>query len=195
MIYTSSMASAEEVKKYLAYWFQLGKGVVLGNGSEIILPQPVFRGASYSKEFEDCWQRLIAADSHDCHLEGTIQTIEQLLAPNWDITSCARCEMPIPMVKLGIQDTSCPCNDLPLWPNTEIPHPRGSVDTKQGIDSIRDRLLAKLPSDQENSANSPDASVLRKSKSRTQVSYSEKSSAPPLTSHLSATHSQEHNEG
>jgi hypothetical protein len=188
------MASAEEVKKYLAYWFQLGKGVVLGGGKEIILPQPIFRGTSYSKEFEDCWQRLIAPDSHDCYLEGTIQTVEQLLAPSWDIASCARCEMPIPMVKLGIQDMSCPCNDLPLWPNTEIPHPRGSVDRKRGIKGIRDRLLAKLSPEMESSANSPDASVLRKSKSHKQVSYWEKLSAPPLTSHLSATHSQEHNE-
>jgi hypothetical protein len=137
------MASAEEVKKYLAYWFQLGKGIILDNGKERILPQPVFRGDSYSKEFEECWQRLVATDSHDGYLEGTIQTIRQLLTAQWEITGCARCEMPIPMVKLGIQHLSCPCNDLPLWPNNDIPRPHEPANTKESLKGIRHRLLTK----------------------------------------------------
>lgn len=40
------MATKQEVKEYLAYWFQLGKKVVVGNGKATFLPQPVFERRS-----------------------------------------------------------------------------------------------------------------------------------------------------
>jgi len=137
------MASQEEVKQYLAYWFQLGKKVVLGNGAERLLPQPVIRGASYSPEFEQCWQQIISPRSGDCYLEGTQETIAELLTPTWDLTSCGRCEMPVPMRGVGMPNLLCPCNDLPNWPNTELPYPRQPVDTQAQLEEIRSRLLAK----------------------------------------------------
>ncbi len=137
------MASQEEVKQYFAYWFQLGKKVVLGNGVERLLPQPVIRDASYSPEFEQCWQRIISPTSGDCYLEGTHETIAELLTPAWDLTSCGRCEMPVPMRSVGMPVLLCPCNDLPSWPNTELPSPRQPVDTQVQLKEIRDRLLAK----------------------------------------------------
>jgi hypothetical protein len=133
------MASQENVKKYLAYWFQLGKKVVLGNGQEILLPKSIIEGDRYSKEFESCWQQILANQSTS-YLKGTEQTIEQLLSPMWDIDSCARCGMPVPAIELGIQPNNCPCDDLPNWPNTELPSPRAPINSTARLHRIRERL-------------------------------------------------------
>ena len=59
------MASENQVREYIAYWFQLGKKVLIRNGSEALLPQPVITGDRYSHEFEECWQKIISPDSGD----------------------------------------------------------------------------------------------------------------------------------
>jgi hypothetical protein len=134
------MASEQQVKEYLAYWFQLGKKVLLHNGRETILPQPITEGDRYSAKFENCWQKILAREGKNCYLEGTNQTIEQLLAPTWDVTSCARCGMPVPTIDLGMQPLSCPCDDLNNWPNSELPRPRSPVDSKAHLGKIQVRL-------------------------------------------------------
>jgi len=35
------MASEQAVKEYLAYWFQLGKKVVIGDRSQTVIPQQI----------------------------------------------------------------------------------------------------------------------------------------------------------
>lgn len=135
------MASVDQVRQYLAYWFQLGKRIVIRNGQKL-LPQPVLQGDRYSTEFEACWHRIIAVEGKDCYLEGTLQTVDQLLGSAWDIEPCARCSMPIPMLSLGIRDPSCPCSDMPFWPNTELPLPRAPVDSRIQLEMIRERLKA-----------------------------------------------------
>ncbi|MGB5963398.1 MAG: hypothetical protein WBG73_22365 [Coleofasciculaceae cyanobacterium] len=133
------MASEQQVKRYLAYWFQLGKKVVIGNGQSSVLPQPVIAGDRYSDQFEQIWQQLISSDG-DCYLEGTQETISDLLTPRWDVSPCARCEMPVPVVNVGMPPELCPCNDLPTWPNTELPAPRDPVNSTGRLQGIRDRL-------------------------------------------------------
>ena len=135
------MASAQDVKQYLAYWFQLGKKVCIRNGQETLQPSTVLSGNRYSPEFEECWQQLQTNNAGDCYLEGTHQTIAEMLTHRWEISACARCDMPIPIQKAGIADTVCPCSDLPTWPNTELPQPRLPVDGQTRLSSIRDRLL------------------------------------------------------
>jgi hypothetical protein len=135
------MASQAQVRQYLAYWFQLGKKVLICNGQEALLPQPVIRGDRYSDEFEECWQRVLAPESRDSYLEGTSQTIAELLTSAWEINPCARCEMPVPVPDLGIPALTCPCIDLPLWPSSEIPQPRSPISTQAQLTQIRDRLL------------------------------------------------------
>lgn len=108
------MASPDQVKQYLAYWFQLGKRLVVNNGQEVIQPKTVIQGDRYSQEFEACWQRLMGSKRKDAYLEGTVQTIEELLSPTWEIAPCARCDMPIPMLSLGLRSFPCPCYDLSL---------------------------------------------------------------------------------
>jgi hypothetical protein len=132
------MASEQQVKRYLAYWLQLGKKVVTRNGA--MLPQPVIGGDRYSDEFESLWLQLLSPDSGDCHLEGTHQTIAELLTPKWDINPCYRCEMPVPMINIGMPPELCPCNDLPTWPNTELPAPREPISSQGRLQEIRDRL-------------------------------------------------------
>jgi hypothetical protein len=140
------MASTQQVKQYLAQWFQLGKRVVIRNGAATLQPQRIIQGDRYSDEFEDCWQQVILPQAGECYLEGTQETISELLTPAWDMSFCARCSMPIVMRNVGMPALLCPCNDLPNWPNTELPSPRSPVDSQQQLRNIRDRLLDKLPS-------------------------------------------------
>ncbi|MBD2094152.1 hypothetical protein H6F90_03170 [Trichocoleus sp. FACHB-591] len=135
------MASEQQVRQYLAYWFQLGKKVVIDNGQTALLPEPVIQGDRYSQEFEDCWQLVRAPESGDCHLEGTHQTIAELLSPAWDIMGCARCSMPVPLPIIGTPDLECPCIDLPNWPNMEVPLPRAPISSQSRLIEIRDRLM------------------------------------------------------
>ena len=134
------MASKHQVRQYIAYWFQLGKKVLIHNGKEALLPQPVIQGDRYSEEFESCWQKIISPESGDCYLEGTQETIAQLLAPGWDVSPCGRCQMPVPIKTVGMPPELCPCNDLPNWPNTEVPQPRSPVSSQSRLIEIRDRL-------------------------------------------------------
>ncbi|OKH25052.1 hypothetical protein [Chroogloeocystis siderophila] len=135
------MASEQEVRQYLAYWFQLGKKVILNNGQQVIKPKLVIQGDHYSQDFENCWQQLQSSNLNECYLEGTEHSIAELLSPAWEVDSCARCSMPIPIPSVGVSSLSCPCNDLPTWPNTEVPAPRSPVDSQVQLADIRDRLL------------------------------------------------------
>lgn len=134
------MASEQQVKRYLSYWFQLGKKVVINNGDLAVLPQSVIAGDRYSDEFERIWQKILSPESGDCYLEGTQQTIAELLTPRWNVESCVRCDMPVPMINIGLPPELCPCNDLPSWPSTEIPTPREPVSSQDRLRGIRDRL-------------------------------------------------------
>ncbi|WP_026734688.1 hypothetical protein [Fischerella sp. PCC 9605] len=135
------MASQKEVKRYLAYWFQLGKKVIVGNSAEALLPEYVIVGDRYSDEFEECWRKITSQNSGDCHLEGTHETIAELLTPNWEMFPCARCTMPVPVRNVGMPAELCPCNDLSGWPNMEVPLPRNPVSSQGQLKTIRDRLL------------------------------------------------------
>jgi hypothetical protein len=136
------MASPEHVKQYLAYWFQLGKPVRIHNGQDALLPDPIYQGNRYSDAFEQCWQQIVDSKSGDCYLEGTRQTVQDLLSSNWDVVPCARCDMPVPMLVLGSNESSlsCPCNDLPSWPDTELPAPRAAVNSQDELTRIRNRV-------------------------------------------------------
>ena len=134
------MASQQQVREYLAYWFQLGKKIVLRNGMAPFSPSPIVQGDRYSPEFEDCWRSILTVGGKDCYLEGTDQTIEELLSPTWELEDCARCEMPIPLATSGMPAQVCPCNDLPLWPNEDLPEPRAPVSSLSHLTEIRARL-------------------------------------------------------
>ena len=134
------MAAQAQVKKYLAYWLQLGKHVCLQNGRTIKQPNPVIQGERFSPEFETCWQQVRSPEFGDCYLEGTEQTIGQLLTDQWDIIDCGRCSMPLAVPNAGITSPLCPCHDLPGWPNQELPQPRSPVNSTSHLKGIQQRL-------------------------------------------------------
>ncbi|PSF37755.1 hypothetical protein C7H19_09415 [Aphanothece hegewaldii CCALA 016] len=134
------MAAEAEVKKYLAYWFQLGKRVVLKNGQQTLTPRPIYTGQDYSNEFKAVWQQIIDPKNGYSYLEGTEETIQELLSPAWEVSSCARCTMPVPISVASQPSLVCPCNDLNSWPNTELPLPRSPIDTQDRLQQIRRRL-------------------------------------------------------
>ena len=135
------MATEQRVRQYLAYWFQLGKRVQIGQG-EALQPRPVIAGDRFSPEFESCWQQ-VKATATQAYLEGTDQTIAELLTPAWDIDPCSRCALLVPVKTLGLPPDNCPCFDLPTWPDTEMPAPRLPVDNDALLRRIRDRLTPK----------------------------------------------------
>ncbi|MEM7555494.1 MAG: hypothetical protein AAF378_15620 [Cyanobacteria bacterium P01_A01_bin.84] len=134
------MANTNDVKKYLASWFQLAKGVIVTNGKEILLPCPIFEGDDYSKEFQKCWEKITSPSSGDCYLEGTETTISQLLTPVWEINSCARCQMPVPIRNYTVSEIDCTCSDLENWPNEDLPTPRSQMNSLNKLREINYRL-------------------------------------------------------
>ncbi|MEH2144337.1 hypothetical protein [Nostoc sp.] len=138
------MATKQEVRGYLAYWFQLGKKLITANGKASFLPQSVLDGDRYSEEFEECWQKILSPESGDCYLEGTHETIAELLTPAWEMLPCSRCSMPVAARNVGMPTLLCPCNNLPNWPNTELPAPREPIKTQDQLKTIRDRLVDNI---------------------------------------------------
>ncbi|MGB3765645.1 MAG: hypothetical protein WA947_03730 [Phormidesmis sp.] len=134
------MASLGEVKKYLAHWFQLGKGVISDTDDAVYLPKSIIQGDCYSDEFEHCWQTLMKADPSTLHLRGTEQSLADLLLPSWEIVSCARCDMPIPITYKQLPSTPCTCDDLPNWPDETLPRPRLPVNSHDHLAKLRSRL-------------------------------------------------------
>ncbi len=109
-----------------------------------MIPKKVLNDSGYSSELEKLWA-LVTNDCNRqyCYLEGTNESIGELLSPEWDIIDCARCNMPMPIVELGIQSASCVCDDLDNWPNNELPNPRSSVNNTERLMIIRKSLLNK----------------------------------------------------
>lgn len=134
------MASQAQIRDFLAHWFQLGKPVVLAEDRGECLPCPIFANGHYSRSFEDCWHQIMVTSGQDCYLKGTAQSIAAMLSPTWDITACARCEMPVAMTSLGQANYPCPCNDLPTWPSTEVPMPRTAVDNQRHLSELLHQL-------------------------------------------------------
>ena len=138
------MASATEVKTYLAHWFQLGKKLIWRNGEAELLPGKIIQGNGYSSEFETCWDKIMSVGGRDCYLAGSPATIQEMLSSAWTIDRCARCAMPVPIIAAGTQPLECACSDLDNWPNLELPAPHSPIDSQTQLSRIRARLQTKL---------------------------------------------------
>ncbi|MEL6490641.1 MAG: hypothetical protein AAFQ95_11815 [Cyanobacteria bacterium J06621_3] len=141
------MATQTQVKNYLAYWFQLGKQVVADDGQTAYLPKTVIQGDRFSPEFEQCWQNILQGPINRFHLEGTDQTIADLLSSGWEISNCSRCDMLVPTPEIVTAQVLCPCNDLPTWPNEELPKPRLPINSEQHLNQVKERLMASFKAD------------------------------------------------
>ncbi len=136
------MASDLEIQTYLALWFQLGKSVVSQSTGSRLRPRSVSHDNAYSAEFTECW-RVISQHPDLYYLEGTEQSIEELRSPAWEFIYCARCVMPVPMRLDSAAFGPCPCQDLPLWPNVELPLPRLPISNRKVLNNICHRLTTK----------------------------------------------------
>ena len=134
------MATKTQVKNYLAYWFQLGKQVVTDDGKTVFKPKTVIQGDRFSAEFEQCWREILAASGRACHLEGTDQTVDELLSSAWYVVNCARCDMLVPTPEVPLDNVLCPCNDLPTWPNDELPQPRLPINSQAHLFVMSEKL-------------------------------------------------------
>lgn len=124
------MADPSEVKAYLACWFQLGKSVVVDaqQGRSTVKPSRVLGLNRWDPEFESCWQNL-SQQADQTYLEGTEETLADLLSHQWEITHCARCDLLVPVPTQGPTTLGpCPCADLSNWPNELTLPPRLETD-------------------------------------------------------------------
>ena len=133
------MATSQEIKSFIAKWLQLGKSVEHVDGVHRFKPSRILGYQGYSQEFEDWWQNF-ENDAQHWTLSGTDQPLSALYSPHWEITHCARCEMPVPLQVAGVNDFACPCSDLPTWPNTELPHPHTPSESASKLRQIRLKL-------------------------------------------------------
>ncbi|PSN17610.1 hypothetical protein C7271_16820 [filamentous cyanobacterium CCP5] len=134
------MASPQQVREYLAHWFQLGKPIVFGHDNSERLPTPIFNQGRYSQAFESCWQQVLDRCGEGCYVKGTTVTVAMMLTASWEIGQCPRCPMPIVMPTMGIKNDLCPCHDIPTWPNSELPAPRLGVDDGAHLANLQTRL-------------------------------------------------------
>jgi hypothetical protein len=147
-----AMATTNQLKSYIAQWFQLSKPILYRGGERTYLTQPVLEGGRYSAAFEGCWQQVYA-HAGDCHLEGTNETIAELMTSNWEIVDCARCSMPVPIRQSGLPPQHCPCHNLANWPNQELPLPHLPVNSNDQIRRICQCLKAQAEEGFEGSLN------------------------------------------
>lgn len=137
------MATQQEVKTYLAYWVQLGKGIYLSGSDTPCRPNPVVKGDRFSETFERCWAKVQASKGKGCHLEGTDVTLDQLFSSEWEIDSCARCGMAVPTPVVIYNGLMCPCNDVSDWPNDNVPRPRLPQSDRTHLSRISERLVER----------------------------------------------------
>jgi hypothetical protein len=170
------MASDQEIQTYLALWFQLGKAVVNQSTGARLHPGSVSHDDTHSAEFAECW-RVISQHANVYYLEGTEQSIEELRSPSWEFIHCARCVMPVPMRLDSAAFGPCPCQDLPLWPNVELPLPRLPISNRKVLNDICHRLTTKTK--QPATSESGDIQPLE-----TSSETSATTTMPPLTASL-----------
>lgn len=134
------MASSEQLRQYLARWFQLGKQVVVEPSGSLHRPESVTSAGQYSPAFEACWTALLEAGLQHCYLENTNQSLAALACNDWEITNCSRCSMPVAQSIGGISAVDCPCSDQDNWPNLDLPTPQAPQNWTQHIQALAERL-------------------------------------------------------
>jgi hypothetical protein len=138
------MASRTLVKNYIAQWMQMGKSVSLSTQGEQVSIYKILNGEEYSSLFNKLWDEISTTKADQAYLDGTDQTIDDLLSDRWEIIGCARCSLLVPSLDLGPRvPVCCPCDDLPSHPNLDLVAPHVPVKLSTAINGLCDRLIAK----------------------------------------------------
>ena len=134
------MASELSVKQYLALWLQVGKQVLSLRQEVCLAPKTIRQDRGYSPEFEQYWQKILE-NPGAYYLSGTDLTFAQLFTDHWDLQECSRCVLPVPVANgPSIECVGCPCNDIALWPNNDLPQPRLPIDGASILRARQHRL-------------------------------------------------------
>jgi hypothetical protein len=138
------MASRTLVKNYVAQWMQMGKPVSLSTQGEQVRLYKILQGEKYSPSFNQLWDEISTTKAQEAYLNGTNQTISDLLSNKWEIIACARCNLLVPSIDIGPRTpVCCPCDDLPNHPNLELVSPHVPVTLASHLDDLCDRLALK----------------------------------------------------
>lgn len=137
------MATVHQVKQYLAYWFQVGKPLIAPHENRRLLPSTITVGERYTTEFNEFFTELLSPRYRDSYLEGTTQTLQELLSARWSLSACARCAMLVPLDNVGLK-IGCPCTDLEEWPNLDLPLPHCPNNVRAQLTVIHQRLQERL---------------------------------------------------
>lgn len=153
------MASRTLVKTYLAQWMQMGKSVHLVQQNKEIFIHKIIQGEKYSSGFNQLWLEISTTKAQEAYLNGTDQTISDLLSNRWEIIPCARCNLLLPCLDMGARKPiSCPCDDLIGHPNLDSIAPHPPIKTLNHLDNLCDRLTQKLAQqDEETNESTTDA--------------------------------------
>jgi hypothetical protein len=138
------MANSNVVKDYFAQWMQVGKKVLTQSDNKSVSISKVIDGEKYAQEFELLWTEISTNKAQEAYLEGTNETIQELLSDKWELVECPRCSLPSACIDLGVRETkACPCDTMKLWPNLDTIAPRKPIKTAKYLNNICDRLLIK----------------------------------------------------
>ena len=138
------MASRTLVKNYIAQWMQMGKSISLSTQGKQVSIYKIINGEEYSSLFNQLWDEISTTKADEAYLDGTDQTIDDLLSDRWEIIGCARCSLLVPSLDLGPRvPVCCPCDDLPTHPNLDLVAPHVPVKLSTAINELCDRLISK----------------------------------------------------
>ena len=138
------MASRTLVKNYIAQWMQMGKSISLSTQGKQVSIYKIINGEEYSSLFNKLWDEISTTKADEAYLDGTDQTIDDLLSDRWEIIGCARCSLLVPSLDLGPRvPVCCPCDDLPTHPNLDLVAPHVPVKLSTAINELCDRLISK----------------------------------------------------
>jgi hypothetical protein len=82
------MATQDQVREFLAHWFQLGKPVVLAEDRGECLPSPMFYKGGYSQSFEDCWHQIMVTSGQGCYLRAPPKALPPCSRPPGNCRLC-----------------------------------------------------------------------------------------------------------
>ena len=101
---------------YVAYYMSRGRPVVSPKAGELVFKGDVYGYWGYSSEFYGYWRQLQQrSDFHELGLRGDLYPFGNFLSGRCGIGSCARCQLPVPLLENANPSTpNCPCDDTLL---------------------------------------------------------------------------------
>jgi signal transduction histidine kinase len=103
------MADLKALKSYVAYYVSRGKSIRSPFQGDLSFQGIVYQHTGYHPQFQQFWESLQQQrDFDELSIVGDRLSFQQLLQQDWDISPCARCDLPIPTPSVAAYDVpSC----------------------------------------------------------------------------------------